>query len=101
MAIGKHDVQVSIPSDLVPFVSLLKDGKTVDEKVKLSLSIGLFLSKTVTLAKAAELAGRSLWEFIDILKTQGIFWGEYGQEQERQDELTLTKLMMEMEDNND
>lgn len=99
MAVGKQDVQVNIPSDFVPFVSLLKDGKTVDEKVKLSLSIGLFLSKTVTLAKAAELAGKSLWKFIDILKSQGIFWGEYGQEQERQDDLTITKLMG-MEDNN-
>ena len=101
MAIEKENIQVSIPSDFVPFVSLLKDGKTVDEKVKLSLAIGLFLSKTVTLAKAAELAGKSLWEFIDILKAQEICWGEYGQEQERQDELTLTKLMMETENYND
>ena len=61
MAIEKENIQVSIPSDFVPFVSLLKDGKTVDEKVKLSLAIGFFLSKTVTLAKAAELAGKSLY----------------------------------------
>ena len=84
MAIEKENIQVSIPSDFVPFVSLLKDGKTVDEKVKLSLAIGLFL-----------------WEFINILKAQEICWGEYGQEQERQDELTLTKLMMETENYND
>jgi predicted HTH domain antitoxin len=100
MATEKHDIQVNIPSDFVPFVLQLKDGKTVDEKVKLSLSIGLFLTKIVTLAKAAELAGKSLWEFTDILKTLGIFWGEYGQEQERQDELTLSKLITEMEGQN-
>ena len=39
-------------------------------------------------------------EFIDLLKAQGIDWGEYGDEQERQDDLTINKLIREMEDSN-
>jgi predicted HTH domain antitoxin len=100
MAAEKQNIQVSIPGEFAPFVFQLKDGKTIDEKVKLQLAIGLFLSKTVTLAKAAELAGESLWEFIDLLKAQGIDWGEYGDEQERQDELTISKIFAETEEQN-
>jgi predicted HTH domain antitoxin len=100
MAVEKQNIQVNIPGEFAPFVFQLKDGKTFDEKVKLQLAIGLFLSKAVTLSKAAELAGESLWEFIDLLKAQGIDWGEYGDEQERQDDLTISKLLTKMEDGN-
>ena len=95
LAIEKQNIQVNIPGEFVPFVFQLKDGKTFDEKVKLQLAIGLFLSKAVTLSKAAELAGESLWAFVDLLKAQGIDWGEYGADQQRQDDLTISKLMTE------
>jgi len=100
MANEKQNIQVNIPGEFAPFVFQLKDGKTLDEKVKLQLAIGLFLSKTVTLSKAAELAGESLWEFIDLLKAQGIEWGEYGEEQARQDDLAISKIMEKAEDHN-
>jgi len=55
----------------------MKEGKTTDEKVTLYVAIGMFLSKHVTLAKAAELAQKNIWEFVGILKALGIPWGEY------------------------
>ncbi|MCL1817221.1 MAG: UPF0175 family protein [Clostridiales bacterium] len=84
--------QVNLPDELMPFIRQMKDGTTTDEKVTLSLAVGMFLSKQATLAKAAELAQKSIWEFIDILKAQGVSWGEYNEDSYFLDELTLSKL---------
>ena len=90
-----NQFQVNLPSEFMPFLSLVKDGKTTDEKVVLSLAIGMFLSKQATLAKAAELAQKSIWEFVDVLKGQGIPWGEYTEDSLLMDELSLSKLAVE------
>ena len=87
-----NQFQVSLPNELMPFIMQLKDGNTADEKVTLSLAIAMFLSKQVTLAKAAELAKINIWEFVDALKSLGISWGEYSEESYLMDELTLSKL---------
>ena len=87
-----NQFQVAIPNEFMPFIQQVKDGKTPDEKVTLSLAIGMFLSKQATLAKAAELAKKNIWEFVDILKAQGISWGEYSEDSYLQDGLTLSKL---------
>ena len=87
-----NQIQVTIPIEFMPFIQQVKDGKTPDEKVTLHLAIGMFLSKQATLAKAAELARKSIWEFVDVLKAQGIAWGEYEEDSFFQDELTLSKL---------
>ena len=84
--------QVNLPNEFMPFISQVKVGKTTDEKVTLSLAMGMFLSKQATLAKAAELAQKSIWEFVDVLKAQGIPWGEYTEDSYSLDELTLSKL---------
>ena len=87
-----NQFQVAIPNEFMPFIQQLKDGDTPDEKVTLSLAIGMFLAKQATLAKAAELAKRTIWEFSEILKSLGISWGEYTEESLTMDELTLSKL---------
>jgi len=87
-----NQFQVTLPNDFMPFIQQLKDGKTTDDKVTLSLAIGMFLSKQVTLAKASELASKSVWEFVDVLKSLGIPWGEYSEDSYLLDELTLSKL---------
>ena len=86
-----NQFQVNLPNELIPFICQVKDGATTDEKVTLSLAIGMYLSKQATLAKAAELAQKSIWEFIDVLKAQGISWGEYTEDSLLLDELTLSK----------
>ena len=89
---ASNQFQVAISNEFMPFILQMKDGKTPDEKVALSLATGMFLSKQATLAKAAELAHKSIWEFIDVLKAQGIPWGEHSEDSFFQDELTLSKL---------
>ncbi|MVX67504.1 UPF0175 family protein, partial [Clostridium chromiireducens] len=37
-------------------MNMLNAGKTIDEKVNVSIAIGLFAGKMVTLARAAELS---------------------------------------------
>ena len=46
----------------------------------------------ITLEKAAELADKSVWNFIDILKEHQIPWGEYTEEDMQMDEFAIKKL---------
>lgn len=85
-------VDVNIPENFIPFIYQMKDGKNTSEKVTLSLAIGFFTSKLITLEKAAELAQKNTWEFIDILKSQNIAWGEYSEDSLKMDELAINKL---------
>ena len=88
-------VDVTIPEELTPFLYTIKDGATLNDKAKLSIVIGLFLSKSVTLEKAAELAGKTIWEFMEILKSQDIPWGEHTEASLRMDDMALSKLTRE------
>lgn len=63
--------------------------------MKLVLSIGLFVEKEVTLARAAELAGKSIIEFINILDLKNIPWLEYGEEHLKQDNIAINKYIIE------
>lgn len=83
---------VKIYDDIIPIVSMLNGGKTIDEKVNVSIAVGLFAGKMVTLARAAELAKLSLAEFMDVLKDRGIPWGEYTEDQERMDDMAMKML---------
>ena len=87
-----NQFQVTLSNELMPFLSQIKEGKTTDEKVTLSIAIGMFLSNQATLAKAAQLAQKSIWEFVDVLNALGISWGDYTEESYLMDELTLSKL---------
>lgn len=61
-------VNMGLPEDLLLEINSLHiEGKTLEEKLKLNLAIGLFVSKDVSLGKAAQLAEKSLSEFINIL----------------------------------
>jgi len=88
---------IKIYDDIIPILSMLNGGKTIDEKVNVSIAIGLFAGKMVTLARAAELSKLSLGEFIDILKDRGIPWGEYTEEQEKMDDIAIKSLLSRME----
>ena len=77
MVIKESSVSVSIPNELLPLLRDLANGKSVDENVLISLAISLFVAKTVSLSKASEIAGSSLNDFIYILKSKNISWGEY------------------------
>lgn len=92
MFMASKIVDVKISEDLIPYLYTIKEGKTVGDKVTLSVVIGLFLSKTITLEKAAELSEKSIWDFMDVLKEQKIPWGEYSEEDFQMDDLAINKL---------
>jgi predicted HTH domain antitoxin len=69
--------EVRVSQEFLNIIDRTGIGKTIDEKVKLSLAIGLFVEKAVSLARAAELAGKPLAIFIEILQTKRIPWMEY------------------------
>lgn len=86
------NVEISITEDLVPYLYMLKDGKTISDKLTFSAVVGLFAAKTITLEKAAELTGKNIWDFVDILKSYQIPWGEYTEESLQMDAVALEKL---------
>lgn len=55
-----------------PFLEQFGSGRDLDELVMISVAIEIYISKNVSLARAAELAQKSLGEFIDILRSQGL-----------------------------
>ena len=91
----KATFQVNLPEEFLPFLDKLM-GDSIDQKVRLSFAINLFTSKTVTLERAAELSGNSLVDFMNILKEQGIAWGEYTEEHKKQDDLAIKKMLKEI-----
>lgn len=86
------DSVITLSEKLTPYIYSLKDGNTIEDKVNIFLIMGMFVSKTISLEKAAELADKSIWEFIDILKKYEIPWGEYTEEEAELDEIAITKL---------
>lgn len=88
-------INVEIPETLSPYLYTLKDGKTMDDKVTISIVVGLFVSGIITLEKAAELAKESIWEFIDFLKAHDIPWGNYSQDELKMDEFSIARLLGE------
>ncbi|HHY74694.1 MAG TPA: UPF0175 family protein [Bacillus bacterium] len=88
--------QVNLPKEFLPLIKAL-DGPNLDAKVKLSLALGLFVNKQVTLARAAELSGKSLGEFIDFLRSKNIPWIEYNETDLKDDEKAIEDLLGDLD----
>ena len=68
-----QNVSLAIPDDVFFEVNSLPNRNTaLNVKLQLRLAIGMFVSQEVSLAKAAQLAGQNLAEFMGILKSLGI-----------------------------
>ena len=69
----ERTVAVSLPLDLYAELENvpLFQGK-LKEKVQLSLAIGMFVSREISLTRAAEYAGMTLLDFIDLLNKLGL-----------------------------
>lgn len=85
-------VKVAIQDNILPYLQVINDGDDLADKANFSIVIGLFAAKMINLEKAAELSGKSIWNFIDILKEHQIPWGEYLEEDMQMDDLALKKL---------
>lgn len=95
MALTESCVSVNIPKDLLPLITDLANGKSVDENVRILLAISLFVAKTVSLSKASEIAGSSLNDFIYILKSNNIPWGENTESDYTRDGVAIQELVRE------
>ncbi|MFS0646065.1 UPF0175 family protein [Siminovitchia sp. 179-K 8D1 HS] len=84
--------QVNLPNSFLPFINH-KKGSSIDTKVRVSLAIGMFAEKQVTLARAADLAGMSLADFIDLLKSKNLPWMEYTEEHLSEDRQAIAELI--------
>lgn len=87
-----RDPDIIVSKELIPYICTIKDGETITDKVNFSLILGLFASQVVTLEKASELAGKSVWDFIEVLKTYHIPWGEYTEEEMQMDHMVIDKI---------
>lgn len=86
------DSMVTLSDKLTPYIYSMRDGNTMEDKVNIFLVIGMFVSKTISLEKAAELAGKSIWDFVDFLKKYQIPWGEYTEEAAELDDVAIAKF---------
>ena len=89
---GRNAKNWTVSESVTPYIYTMTDGESIEEKANLFMIIGMFATRTVSLQKAADLAGRSVWDFAEILKRYDIPWGEYTQEDSRLDEVSLSKL---------
>lgn len=81
MSINPTTFRIELPAELIPVLDQLGAGKNTDERVKISIAIGLFTGNVVSLARAAELANKSVHEFITILQQRNIAWTQYDEEE--------------------
>jgi len=68
------------------------EGNDLDDKVRISLAIGFYGEKQVSLSRAADLARKSLEEFIDLLQSKHIPWIEYTESSLNDDKPAIKEL---------
>jgi len=86
---------LNIPDEFIKIIEKTGYGKSIDDKFRLSLAIGLFVDKSVTLEKAAELASKPLANFIDILISRNVPWMEYTEQHIEDDDFAIMKYLEE------
>lgn len=78
---NNKSIIMNLPEDILYEIDALHiQGKTLEDKLMLNLAIGFFVSKDISLGKASQLAGKSLFEFIEILNQLNIPSVEYVEE---------------------
>lgn len=75
---------LALSSDVIELLEDLGGTKAADKNIKVAIATALFASKSVSLARAAEVAELEIAEFINILRHKNMAWNEY-----TEDELTL------------
>ena len=101
MEIEKLKVDFSLPSDVVSLIQDLGLSKSIDKNIKTSIAIALFTSKSVSLARAAEISEHSLYDFMFLLKNKNIPWGEYTENEMQLDEAFIKSYMAEKDEKNE
>ncbi|SFQ96956.1 UPF0175 family protein [Desulfoscipio geothermicus] len=100
MATQESTFKVTLPAELKPLLRKLS-GTSIDDKVRLSVANELFVNRVISIGKAAEIAGKTYVDFMDILKERGIPWYEYTKEDLKQDELAIEQIMKDIGNNHE
>ena len=75
-------------------------GQTADERVIITIAIGRYTWHVVSLLRAAEIAGKSLRQFIDVLRQRNISWANYEDENLKDDAAFVDKSSTDLERSN-
>lgn len=75
---------LALSNDVIELLEDLGGTKATDKNIKVAIATALLASKSVSLARASEIAEVELAEFIKILQHKNMSWNEY-----TEDELAL------------
>ncbi len=70
-------LKTEILNQYIPFLQKTDIGNSISDKIKISLSIGLFMTKTISLERASQLADMSITDFVNMLINKNIYWHNY------------------------
>ncbi len=82
-------IELDLPQDVIFVMKGMEKPEEVKKKLKVALAILLFQEKTISLGKAAELAGMSRVRFIEVLKEHGISAYEYSEKDFEKDQQAI------------
>lgn len=71
------DGKISISEQLIPYIFTMPDGESMTDKVNLAAILGLLATDLLTFERAVELSGKSVQDFLEILKKYDIIWNKY------------------------
>ena len=86
-------IQTNFLNAFIPVMQNVESGRTLEDKLRVSLSIGLFVERVISLEKASELSGKTMSQFVEILISKNIPWNEYTQAHLAQDESAIRKYL--------
>ncbi|MCB2361036.1 UPF0175 family protein [Clostridium estertheticum] len=98
MGAERIKINLDLPNDLIPLIEDLGLSKSLNDNITISIAIALFTSKSVSLARGAEIAGIALVDFMDLLKNKNIPWNEYTEDEFRLDRIVLKDFKDELGD---
>jgi len=64
-------MEMQVPADLMTALRKRQSSQSEEQRLRTALAVGLFADGYISLAKAAELAGRSRYEFSQYLHGLG------------------------------
>ncbi len=83
---GMTAVEMHVPADILAALrARSRASRSDEERLRVPLAVGLFADGTISLAKAAALAGMARYDFARLLKDRGLPAYEYTEEEYRED----------------
>ena len=89
MGAERIKINLDLANDLIPLIEDLGHSKSLNDNITISISITLFTSKSVSLARESEIAEMNLVDFMVLLKNKNIPWNEYTEDEFRLDQIAL------------